>query len=646
MSTQAVRAGKAEVELGLRDRLQRGLDAAAQRLRRFGTVVASIGAGMTAMGGAILAPFITAITAASELEETMNKFNVVFGDNAGAMKEWGDSFAKQVGRSKTEVAGFLASNQDLLVPMGLDPAAAEQMSQELLALTVDLASFNNLQDADVARDLQAALTGSGEVMKKYGVIVSEAAVKQQLLNDGINPKHATEAQKANARFAIILAGTTAAQGDAVRSGGSWANQLKRLQAAIKDTRAAIGTAILPAVTQFLSLGVKLVGNLQTWIDQHRELVLSVAAVGAGIVAAGAAISSLGMVAIAASIVLAKLALAFSGLLAIGAGILTFLVSPIGLLAVGVAAAGAAIFTMTDYGKDALSELWKLGDYVGGELWAAFEDIRQIGGVVFDGLGKALAAGDWEAAGEVIMQGLEAAWLTGVATLQGIWGEFTAGMIEAFAGAMIVVHQLWTNTQNKIANSLLDQAAEEGLMGSAARMILGVDMREENERTRKLEEERRRRGLTDETGSIRTAVQQAQQIVNQATREAQSQMGEYWGDVASEAKERSDDAAEEARQRAQDARNRLQASVDALPELPERTQTERTIRDFEDNMARQSLEGIPTLGTQSSYALDAMFAGLGKPSKPDEETAENTRRAAELLQEIDANLRNAEGLMFA
>ena len=95
------------------------------------------------------------------------------------------------------------------------------MSKQITALATDLASFNNLADDDVLRDLHAALTGSGEVMKKYGVIVSEAAVKQELLNQGLDPKNATEQQKVMARLAIIMRGTTAAQGDAARSAGSF-----------------------------------------------------------------------------------------------------------------------------------------------------------------------------------------------------------------------------------------------------------------------------------------------------------------------------------------------------------------------------------------------------------------------------------------
>ena len=63
---------------------------------------------------------------------------------------------------------------------------------------------------------------------------------------------ATEAQKAWARFAIILDGTKAAQGDAARSAGSYANQMKQLDASIEDVSAALGAVFLPLATEFIS----------------------------------------------------------------------------------------------------------------------------------------------------------------------------------------------------------------------------------------------------------------------------------------------------------------------------------------------------------------------------------------------------------
>ncbi len=106
-----------------------------------------------------------------------------------------DTFAAEVGRSQRQIAEFLGNTQDLLIPVGIDPKAAEQMSKDITGLAVDVTSFNNKVDSDVLRDFHSALTGGGETVKKYGVVLDVAATKAKLLEAGIDPNTATNAQK-------------------------------------------------------------------------------------------------------------------------------------------------------------------------------------------------------------------------------------------------------------------------------------------------------------------------------------------------------------------------------------------------------------------------------------------------------------------
>lgn len=255
-----IEAGRAFVRLYHKDELsgpfKKSMRAIGRELKQTAAAVRTLALGMAGAAAAIAVPIAASIKAASDMQEVMSKFNVVFGDNAKAMKEWSDEFAASVGRSKKEVATFLSSTQDLLVPLGFAADDGERLSKQITQLAFDLGSFNNMADADVMRDLQAALTGSGETMKKYGVVVNEAGVKQELLNQKLDPKTATEAQKAFARLQIILRGTTAAQGDAIRTADGFANQWKRMQAVIADTAVEIGERFLPVAT----LMVEVVGD--------------------------------------------------------------------------------------------------------------------------------------------------------------------------------------------------------------------------------------------------------------------------------------------------------------------------------------------------------------------------------------------------
>ena len=273
MSSRDVQAGRAYVELGTRSKIKKGLSRALGRLKAFSKAAVKVGAvGVTA---AATAAFVNSISAASRLEETMNKFNVVFADNAKEVKSWGDGFAGEVGRGKEQIASFLAESQDLFVPLGFDQKSATEMSKTVTRLSVDLASFNNKADADVLNDMKAALTGSGEVMKKYGVILSEAAVKQELLNMGMDPKTATNQAKVQARLAIIMRGTASAQGDATRSSEAFANQMKRLKGNADDAFAAMGKLLLPIVTKVVSKINEVVQKFVKFADNPKKAFLQI-----------------------------------------------------------------------------------------------------------------------------------------------------------------------------------------------------------------------------------------------------------------------------------------------------------------------------------------------------------------------------------
>jgi len=319
MAKADVQAGKAFVTVyAKRDLLTRGLQAARADVNKFGSDMMAIGGKMTAAGTAMLTPIAAAVKLASDFEESFSKFNVVFGESSKRVKQWSDDFAFAVGRSRLQITQFMASTQDLFVPIGFEPGAAEELSKQITGLAVDLASFNNMQDADTLRDLHAALTGSGEVMKKYGVLVSEAAVKQQLLNQAIDPAKATEMQKVQARLTIIMAGTTAAQGDAIRTAGSFANQLKALQSELTNVAVEVGTAVLPSLSKMAQTMTGVVRGITAAARANPEAVVTFAALASAVTGTGIALIAVG--------VAAKVAAAGFGILISGISIIKGAVS--------------------------------------------------------------------------------------------------------------------------------------------------------------------------------------------------------------------------------------------------------------------------------------------------------------------------------
>lgn len=206
--------------------------------------------GARAVAAAFAAFAVTSISAASQVEETMGKFSAVFKDQAGRVERALTGMAAATQRSKFDLFAFAATLQDTFVPLGFARDVAADMSIQLVQLAVDLASFNNIPTAQVVMDLQSALVGNVETLRKYGVAVNQSSIQTFALTNGLWSGTAaiTAQEKAAAILGMTIEGTSDAQGDAERTSDSFANQMRGLGAAIKDLQVNLGQALLPVLS--------------------------------------------------------------------------------------------------------------------------------------------------------------------------------------------------------------------------------------------------------------------------------------------------------------------------------------------------------------------------------------------------------------
>jgi ABC-type transporter Mla subunit MlaD len=221
-----------------------------------------------------------ALKVSSDAEEMESKFNVVFGELAEETKAWSDSFGDSIGRSTSSVMGWMAALQDTFVPLGFARAEGAEMSKTLAELTVDMASFNNETEANVIRDLQSALVGNHETVRKYGVIITQATLNQELMNMGIEGgiKDATEQEKVLARMNIILKGTADAQGDAARTADSFANRMRALKESGKDLLINIGQQLIPVISKLVEKINQVVEWFNNLDERQQKLIVTIAGV--------------------------------------------------------------------------------------------------------------------------------------------------------------------------------------------------------------------------------------------------------------------------------------------------------------------------------------------------------------------------------
>lgn len=194
------------------------------------------------------------VNLASDIEEMEGKSKVVFGKfRQGVVAEL-EEFGDAVGRSTHELEGMASKIQDTFVPMGFARGEASKLSIELTKLAVDTASFNNASDTATMEAFQSALVGNHETVRRFGVVITQATLDQELMTMGIKDgaKAATNAEKVQARLNLITKGVSDAQGDAERTSGSYANSMRALKAEFSELVAAIGARVLPAITKIIN----------------------------------------------------------------------------------------------------------------------------------------------------------------------------------------------------------------------------------------------------------------------------------------------------------------------------------------------------------------------------------------------------------
>jgi hypothetical protein len=188
------------------------------------------------------------IEAASSVNESQSKVQVVFGQSAGQVAAFANVSAKSFGISKAAALEAAGTFGNLFVALKLPQEQAATMSVRLEKLAADMASFNNASPAEVLEAIRAGLVGETEPLRRFGVNMNDATLRQEALSLGLvktTKDVLPPAVKAQAAYALMLDQTKTAQGDFARTSGGLANQQRILAASLEDQKAALGAKLLP-----------------------------------------------------------------------------------------------------------------------------------------------------------------------------------------------------------------------------------------------------------------------------------------------------------------------------------------------------------------------------------------------------------------
>lgn len=229
---------------GFSDKLKTALKAGAAAFAALGAAVGTFAIKFAKDG----------ISAAVDFNEEISKSEVIFGDAADEVQRFASTAAQRLGQTRTEALRAASNFAIFGKSAGLSGKELETFSTDFVELASDLASFNNTTPEDAILAIGAALRGEAEPIRRYGVLLNDATLKQRALSEGIIDSidgALTPQQKVLAATAEIYAQTSDAQGDFARTSESAANQQKILKATIEDLKIQLGEQLLPAFNDVL-----------------------------------------------------------------------------------------------------------------------------------------------------------------------------------------------------------------------------------------------------------------------------------------------------------------------------------------------------------------------------------------------------------
>lgn len=242
----------------------------------FGDKLKKAGAVAGASLGAITIGAKQCVNAAADLQQSVGGVETVFGSSAVQMLEWSRQAAQSAGLSQNaynEMATIIGSQ---LQNMGMSMEDSASKTNELIHLGADLSSMFGGTTTQAVEALSSALKGEMDPIEAYGISLNDATLQAQAASMGLGDLY--KAGDRNAKMQAILAAVTEQSGKAVgnfaREADTAQGQQQRMTAAWENAQAALGQALLPALT----VGAQKLAEFATWVQQNASWITPLVAV--------------------------------------------------------------------------------------------------------------------------------------------------------------------------------------------------------------------------------------------------------------------------------------------------------------------------------------------------------------------------------
>ena len=239
---------------------------------------------------------LSSAEAASDLNEVQNVVDVSFGAMAWKVEQFTQNSITQFGISELAAKQTAGTYMSMGTAMGVAEGKAAEMALEITGLSGDMASFYNVSQEVASSALRGIWTGETEALKNYGIVMTEAALEEYALSQGIKTKISdmTEAEKVQLRYNFVMQATAKAQGDFARTSGEYSNQVKQLKNNLQQLNAIAGETLV----QFAKPILQSFNESLTWLNSESPVaieliqVMTSAIAGLGVVVAALSFKNL------------------------------------------------------------------------------------------------------------------------------------------------------------------------------------------------------------------------------------------------------------------------------------------------------------------------------------------------------------------
>lgn len=266
---------------------------ASSRLSKIGTGLEKVGGKLTTH---VSLPLLTAGTAsfkfASDLNENINKTDVVFKENAQTVLDWSKTALDKMGMCQSSALEMASKFGDMGSSMGLTSQKTMDYSMNLTQLAADMASFKNISIERADAALTGVYTGETEALKGLGIVMTQTNLQQFAENQGIHKKiqNMTQAEQVQLRYNYVMSVTKDAQGDFARTSDQAANATRTFWESTKELGATIGDELLPMVTPLINKANEMIKSFSKMDEGTKGLIVNLGLVG---IAIGPVLSTVG-----------------------------------------------------------------------------------------------------------------------------------------------------------------------------------------------------------------------------------------------------------------------------------------------------------------------------------------------------------------